>query len=104
MWLSLAFAVLGFVCGVLVHKSDRKKRTRDLRCRNGEHVWSKWDGHRRQCTNCGVFENTEISNNPDLIQVPDGLYCFECQIETRVRYKNGRFSCRDCGLVHRNDY
>lgn len=32
------------------------------------------------------------------------LHCFECEIETPVKEKNGRLFCSNCGLIHLNDY
>ena len=30
----------------------------------------------------------------------DNIYCFECEIETPVKVKNGGMYCSNCGLHH----
>lgn len=32
------------------------------------------------------------------------LHCFQCEIEMPVKEKNGKLYCKNCGLLHTNDY
>ena len=32
------------------------------------------------------------------------LHCFQCEIDMPVVEKNGKLYCKNCGLIHKNDY
>jgi len=34
----------------------------------------------------------------------DDLHCFNCEIEMPVIEKDGQLHCKNCGLLHTNDY
>lgn len=37
-------------------------------------------------------------------QVQEKLYCFQCEIDTTVSNHNGNKYCKNCGLIHKNNY
>ena len=48
------------------------------------------------------FKLERIKKNNQLnSKYPDGLYCFECQIEMPVKEHNGYTVCTNCGLIHK---
>jgi hypothetical protein len=38
------------------------------------------------------------------IAIENDLFCFECEIEMPVIEKDGQLHCKNCGLLHTNDY
>lgn len=46
------------------------------------------------------YSNGYKLNTDELKTGISELYCFECEIEMPVKEKNGRLSCKNCGLRH----
>lgn len=46
---------------------------------------------------CGISLAVESIENEN---ANDNTYCFDCEIETPVKVKNGGMYCSNCGLHH----
>jgi len=50
-----------------------------------------------------IVENGQCEDEIESQMFGD-LYCFECEIEMPVKEKDGQLHCKNCGLLHTNNY
>ena len=105
--LLLAAVIIGFITDYPTQK--QKQRERD--CEKDGHKFGEWkeefelhNGNeywKRKCEHCKEVQDTVSKITP---YTPDTLYCFQCEIEMPTKFKNGLFYCKNCGLLHTNNY